>query len=113
MDEMKPVMPEKNDKKSGKRRWRRFLLLWALLLLAAGILGCAILYRYLAVYESTLPEHVMDALMDSTSPETWRGYVHMGLLRQLDQQERGSRLQVPELHCQRRKLVEALHGSSG
>ena len=44
-----------------KDRWGRFLLIWALVLLLLGAGCCAVLYRYLSVYESTRPEPVVDA----------------------------------------------------
>ena len=59
----------------GRRRWRRFLLIYAACLLLVGIVGCAVLYSYLGSYEASRPEHVMDALMADTSADTWCGYV--------------------------------------
>lgn len=61
--------------KRGRRRWRRFLLIYAACLLLVGIVGCAVLYSYLGSYEASRPEHVMDALMADTSADTWCGYV--------------------------------------
>ena len=49
------------------RAWRRFLLLWAAALLLLGFIGCAVLYRYLGVYEVTRPELYMDRLMAERS----------------------------------------------
>ncbi|MBO5555863.1 MAG: hypothetical protein J5927_01640, partial [Oscillospiraceae bacterium] len=49
------------------RGWRRFLLLWAVFLLVLGFIGCLVLYRYLAVYEVTRPELVMDRLIAEKS----------------------------------------------
>ena len=59
----------------GRRRWRRFLLIYAVCLLLVGIIGCAVLYRYLGSYEASRPEHVMDALMADTSADTWCSYI--------------------------------------
>ena len=50
------------------RSWKRFLLIWALALLILGALGCVILYRYLAVYEVTRPEPVVEAWMKTADP---------------------------------------------
>ena len=61
--------------KRSKRRWRRFLVLYAVVWLLFASLGCAAFYKYLRVYEQALPEHVMDSLMETTAPETWLGYV--------------------------------------
>lgn len=61
--------------KRSKRRWRRFLVIYAAVWLLFASLGCAAFYKYLRVYEQALPEHVMDSLMGSTAPETWLGYV--------------------------------------
>ena len=46
--------------------WARFLLIWALILLILGAVGCFILYRYLGVYEVTRPEPVMDEFIANT-----------------------------------------------
>ena len=54
-----------------KKGWRRFLLIWAALLLLAGLIGCVVLYRYLGIYEVTRPEIKMDELMASMSAEGW------------------------------------------
>ncbi len=47
-------------------RWRSMLLLWAAFLLLAGLIGCLVLYRYLAVYEQTRPELYMERLLETT-----------------------------------------------
>ena len=60
--------------KRSRRRWRRFLVLYAVVWLLFASLGCAAFYKYLRVYEQALPEHVMDSLMETTAPETWLGY---------------------------------------
>ncbi len=49
--------------------WLRFLLIWALILLVIGAVGCIVLYRYLAVYEVTRPEPVMDELLRDNNAE--------------------------------------------
>ena len=54
-----------------KKRWRRFLLIWAALLLLIGLIGCILLYRYVGIYEITRPEVRMDALMESMDAERW------------------------------------------
>ena len=54
-----------------KNRWRRFLLIWAVLLLLIGLIGCILLYRYLGIYEITRPEQRMDTLMESMDAESW------------------------------------------
>lgn len=62
----------------GRRRWRIFITIYTLLFLAAGAAGCYVLYRYAGAYEVSLPEHVMDDLMASTTPEQWYEYVRQG-----------------------------------
>jgi len=59
----------------GRRKWRRFLLIYAVCLLLVGIVGCVVLYNYLDAYEASRPEHVMDALMADTSIDAWCAYV--------------------------------------
>ena len=54
--------------KRSRRRWRRFLVLYAVVWLLFASLGCAAFYKYLRVYEQALPEHVMDSLMETTAP---------------------------------------------
>ena len=66
--------PDESVKRS-RRRWRRFLVIYAAVWLLFASLGCAAFYKYLRVYEQALPEHVMDSLMESTAPEVWLGYV--------------------------------------
>ena len=67
--------PADETAKRSRRRWRRFLILYAVVWLLFASLGCAAFYKYLRVYEQALPEHVMDDLMETTAPETWLGYV--------------------------------------
>lgn len=66
--------PDGKEKRA-KRRWRRFLLLYAAVWLVLAAAGCTVFYQYLRVYEKARPEHVMDSLMESTARETWLGYV--------------------------------------
>ena len=58
-------------KRRSRRAWRRFLVIWAVLLLVIGALGCAFLYKYLDAFESTRPELTMDELMASYSADDW------------------------------------------
>ena len=51
--------PRRNSK------WSRFLLVWALLLLLLGGIGCVVLYQYLAVYEVTRPEPIIESFLDA------------------------------------------------
>ena len=46
--------------------WRRFLMVWALVLLLLGGAGCYLLYQYLGVYEVTRPDPVMDDFIKNT-----------------------------------------------
>ncbi|MBR6653644.1 MAG: hypothetical protein IKL27_02815, partial [Oscillospiraceae bacterium] len=64
-----------NADRRGRRKWRRFLLIYAVCLLLIGVVGCVVLYNYLDSYEASRPEHVMDALMADTSVDTWCAYV--------------------------------------
>ena len=61
-------------RRKSRRRWRFFLLGWALFLLVVGAVGCLGLYKYLESYEISRPEHIMDDLMATTSKEQW--YAH-------------------------------------
>lgn len=54
---------------SSRKKWRRFLLIWALILLLLGAAGCFVLYRYLGVYEVTRPEPVLDAYLQDSSAD--------------------------------------------
>ncbi len=47
-----------------------FLLFWALILLILGTAACLTLYRYLAVYEVTRPETVIEQLLSETQTDT-------------------------------------------
>ncbi len=64
-----PVEPAVTPQR--KRKWPRFLLVWALVLLIAGLLGCFLLFQYLGIYEVTRPEGLMDDLMVLMSAEDW------------------------------------------
>ena len=65
------------------RRWRRFLLIWSLTLLLIGAAACFILYQYLAIYEDTRPEAVMDDFLETNNAESLllaaRDNVHLNL----------------------------------
>ena len=52
-----------------KDRWGSFLLIWALVLLLLGAACCFVLYQYLAVYEKTRPEPVVDAWLNQNDAE--------------------------------------------
>ena len=52
------------------KSWRRFLLIWALALLVLGAAGCAVLYRYLGIYEVTRPDAVMEEYLQNTDAES-------------------------------------------
>ena len=62
----------------GQRRWRVFMAVYSIVFLLAGAVGCVVLYRYAAAYEVSIPEHVMDKFMDTTSEEAWYDYVRAG-----------------------------------
>ena len=51
------------------KTWRILLFGWFALILLLGAIGCAVLYRYLAVYETARPEPVIDELMASMSSD--------------------------------------------
>lgn len=59
------------ETKKGKKIWPLFLSCWAAVLLAAGLIGCAVLYQFLNIYEVTRPETLMDELMDLMDAEDW------------------------------------------
>ena len=61
-----------------KRRWRGFLVIYAVLFLILGAAGCYVLYRYAAAYEASIPEHVMDKLMAETGEDQWYAYARQG-----------------------------------
>ena len=58
-----------------RRNWRRFLVIYSLVFLFVGAIGCGVLYRYAEAYELSLPEHVMDDFMASTTAEEWYEYI--------------------------------------
>ena len=59
------------EKPGRRRRWPRFLLFWAALLVIAGLIGCFLFYQYLGIYEVTRPEILMDELMALMSADDW------------------------------------------
>lgn len=59
----------------GRRNWRLFLAIYSVIFLLAGAAGCWVLYRYAGSYEASLPEHVMDDFMASTTEDQWYGYI--------------------------------------
>ena len=63
----------------GQRRWRTFMAVYSVLFLLLGAAGCFLLYRYADAYEASIPEHVMDGLMRSTSQEEWHDYIRQGV----------------------------------
>lgn len=69
-------MSNNSAKAKSGRGWRRFLLIYALSLLLIGAVGCVTLYKYLAAYEASRPDPVMDALMAETSADEWCAYIH-------------------------------------
>ncbi|MBR4392956.1 MAG: hypothetical protein IKT07_02925 [Oscillospiraceae bacterium] len=56
--------------KRAKKRWRHFLILWALILLIIGAAGCIVLYKYLDVYEQTRPEIVIEEFLRDQTAES-------------------------------------------
>ena len=58
------------EHKRAKKRWGRFLILWALFLLIIGAIGCVVLYRYLDVYEQTRPEIVIEEFLADQTAES-------------------------------------------
>ena len=76
----------------GKKRWRVFLVIYTLLFLLAGAGGCFVLYRYCEAYERSLPEHVMDDFMASTTQEQWYDYIRSGVELPVSEFEDGEAL---------------------
>ncbi len=62
-----------------RRNWRVFLTVYSLIFLIAGTALCAVLYRYAASYEASLPEHVMDEFMASASEDRWYEIIRSGV----------------------------------
>ena len=62
-----------------RRNWRVFLLVYSIVFLLAGTALCAVLYRYAQSYEASLPEHVMDDFMASTTEQQWYEYIRRGM----------------------------------
>ena len=54
-----------------KKHWRVFLAIYTVVFLLAGAGLCLVLYRYSEAYEASIPEHVMDEYMASTTAEEW------------------------------------------
>ena len=63
----------------GKRRWRAFMVIYTILFLVVGAAGCFLLYQYAGAYEASIPEHVMDKLMQATSQDEWHDYIRRGV----------------------------------
>ena len=57
-------------KQKSRNRWGRFLLVWALILLILGAVGCFVLYRFLGVYEVTRPEMAVDTFLAGTDADS-------------------------------------------
>lgn len=73
-----------SDKKTlSPGRWWRVLLMLALAQLVIGAIGCAVFYRYAAIYEKTRPELAMEQLMNNTSSEQWK-HILSGLSAEID-----------------------------
>ncbi len=76
------MLAERKQSRS-QRRWRRFLIFWSLALLLIGAAACFVFYQYLAVYEDTRPEAVMDAFLEQNDAESLllsaRGNVRLNL----------------------------------
>lgn len=65
-------------RRRSQRRWRAFLLIYSVLFLALGAVGCYFLYQYADAYEQSRPELVMDKLMADTGEEQWFDYARSG-----------------------------------
>lgn len=90
------VTPDTGTKRprSAAIGWRIFLLSWALFLLIAGAVGCGILYRYLAAFEASRPEPVIDSLMAETPEEIWIDYALRGLEEGISRYDDGEALKA-------------------
>lgn len=53
------------------KKWKRFLILYAGLLLIAGLIACIVLYKYCDVYEKTLPDEVIEEIFRSKTADDW------------------------------------------
>ena len=65
-------------RRRSQRRWRAFLLIYSVLFLALGAVGCYFLYQYADAYEQSRPELVMDKLMADTGEDQWFDYARSG-----------------------------------
>ena len=94
MKEKTILLPEETEtrRRRSARRWRRFLTAYSAVFLLLGAAGCFVLYRYSAAYEASLPEHVMDDFIASTSPEEWEEYICRGAERAVSEFEDGAAL---------------------
>ena len=54
-----------------EKKWKRFLILYAGLLLIAGLIACIVLYKYCDVYEKTLPDEVIEEIFRSKTADDW------------------------------------------
>ncbi len=82
-------MPEREKRRSP---WRRFLLIYTILFLLLGTAGCYVLYRYVAAYETSRPELVMDELMAATDEDAWYAYTRDGADLAVSEYEDGEAL---------------------
>ena len=78
-ERMRQLRARERKIRRGKKRWRVFIAVYTLLFLLAGAAGCFVLYRYCESYERSLPEHVMDQFMASTTPDQWYEYIRAGV----------------------------------
>lgn len=67
-----PVTEELRKDNVPGRPWYRGLLIFALVFLLIGAIGCFVLYRYCAAYEVCRPEILMDELMASYTVDDWK-----------------------------------------
>ena len=70
-EELRVLRQKNRALRRSRRNWRLFLAIYSVIFLLAGAAGCWVLYRYASAYEASLPEHVMDDLMASTTEEEW------------------------------------------
>ena len=75
-----------------KRRWRIFLWIYSVLFLLLGAAACYTLYRYAEAYENSLPENVMDELMEQQTPEDWLRHARSGAAVSVTEFEDGAAL---------------------
>lgn len=69
------------------KAFRRLLGIWTGALLLFGAVFCLLLYRYLAAYEATRPELLMEQLLSERSAEDWIALTEDALSRQLSPYE--------------------------